>query len=145
MSGFLTASEIGVMKSDFAELLNSPEATNVTITYKVPVDPEVDPAYGTTDAYTWQTKTKKSRCIQKIVTARDEKILAFGILEIGECVLYLPTKLDLSVDEYSSMIFTIVNVEWVPVPRDRKAFYNYLAYRIGNEQISEVVPCKLKH
>ena len=145
MNGFLTSNEIALMKRDFALLLKSPEATTVVITYKVPTAPEVDATYGNVDAYLWTTKTKKSKCIQKILTARDEKILAYGILEIGDCILYLPSDLDLTIDEYSSAVFTIVNIDWIPVPRKQKAFYASLVYRIGDSQISEVIPCKIKH
>lgn len=145
MSGFLTASEILMMKNDFKILLASPEATDVTITYKVPTSPVVEPAYGTVDTSGWITKTKKSKCIQQMINPRDEKLLSFGILEVGDCILHLPTSLDLSVDNYDSMVITIVGVEWVPVPRNREQFYNYLIVRLGQGQLAQVIACKLKH
>jgi hypothetical protein len=146
MIGFLRPSEANLVKRDYKELLASCEAVTLSIAYKVPVNPVYDPVYKVTTADSWTNTViaPSPKAIQQIVKPVHYEVLKWGILEAGDCIFYLPNDIDLSSIDYDTCEITAVNVTWIPVPVKRKEFWNYLIHRLGDSQIGQVIPCKIK-
>lgn len=145
MHNFLTGNEISLIRCDWQTLLNSPEATNVTFRYQeLTGASDKDDVFDVEDGSS-QQQSFTGRVIQEIVKKHDETLLSFGILEVGDVIFYTDIAHDLSVGiEGSLEVVGPNNVEWSPVPRNLKEFYNYLLTRLGNSQLAQVIPCKLK-
>lgn len=144
---FLTGAEVALMKQDFSALLNSPEATDLTFVYASGVGAATpDTVFGLTDyANEEQEVSFTGRGIQQIVGPREESILKWGILEEGDAIFFVSTSQNLDVGIDGSLEIVGPNgVRWSPVPRNLKAFYNYLLTRLGNSQLAQVIPCRLK-
>ena len=144
---FLTAIEAAMMKRDFSSLLNSPEATDLTFTYAFGTGAATpDAVFGVTDyANETQEVSFSGRGLQRIVEPREESILKWGILEEGDAIFYVDIDVNLDVGIDGSLEIVGPNgVRWSPVPRNLKEFYNYLLTRLGNSQVAQVIPCKLK-
>ena len=141
---FLRPHEANLILRDYKELLASPEALVLTINYKTPVTPVFDPVYQVYTAASWTNSTLTPRAIQQIVKPTHNEVLKWGILEAGDCMFYLLNSVDLSVINYDSCEIVAGGVTWIPVPVERKEFYNYLLHRLGSTQVGQVIPAKLK-
>lgn len=147
---FLSANEIALMQSDFSTLLNSPEATTVRFWSMRAADPlDSDDVFHVEDGELEEVSFT-GKAIQHFVKPQDEQLLKFGIVEAGDCIFFTSTDYDL---QFSGCIEGAVTIDapypdnsvsWTPVPRERKEFFNYLITRLGNNQFSQVIPCKLK-
>lgn len=147
--GFLTPQEIQIIKSDFENILRAPEATLVALKHKLPSSVLADDAFGVIDAGEGIITTTSASCLQEIILVqkhgtRFEGILSFGILTFGDCVFYFSKNTDLELGDYESLRIVAEEVEWKPIPKKFKAFYNYLSTRLGNDQVGQVVPCTVK-
>ncbi len=144
---FLMGSEILIVQRDFSALINSPEATELDFVYSSGVGAATtDSVFGVVD-YIDDTQefSFPGRGIQEIVKPRDESLLKWGILEKGDAIFYISKDVDLDVGIDGSLeIQGPNNVRWSPVPKKLKAFHNYLLTRLGNSQLAQVIPCKLK-
>lgn len=142
---FLSGSEIGLIKSDWAALLKSPEATVVTFKRKeLSGGSSVDDVFDVEDGSV-EDQSFTGRAIQQIVKPRDEDLTKWGILEVGDCIFYTDIDHDLSQGLSESLVIEGPNgTEWIPVPRKFKSFHNYLLTRLGSSQLAQVVPCNLK-
>lgn len=145
-SQFLNGIEASLIKRDYECMLaTSCHASVITGEYKTPVSPVTDAVYGIKDAASWDTTYFTGKAIQQIVRKRDEDLLGFGILEAGDCIFYLQTGLDLSQGEEETLeIIDPGELRWIPVPRKQKIFQTYLLHRIGQTQVGQCLPCKLK-
>lgn len=142
---FLTSIERNIIKRDEMRFLNSAECSNIEIHYFLPTNPVEDSVYNHVTADEWEEKIIECRASQKIVTAKDEEILRFGILLNGDCIFHVSKQVDLSVIPYENNCFIrIANIDWIPVPRERKEFYHYLSFRLGDSQVFQPIPCVLK-
>ncbi len=140
----LTPREQVTIKRDFERILErGSEAVMATFSYLEGSAAIVDEVYGTASYSDEETLSVTGMVLQEFIKPRNEKILAYGILDTQDCILYASTSLDLSVGHYDSMEITVENVKWRPVPRDQRAFYQYTISRIGISQIAQVIPCKL--
>lgn len=147
--GFLSQQEIELIKSDFEDVLRSPEATLVTLRHRLPSSVLADDSFGIVDAGEGTITTTSATCLQEIIIdtkhgTRNEGILAFGILTFGDCVFYFSKDTDLELGDYESLRIVAENVEWKPIPKRFGAFYQYLNTRLGNDQVGQVVPCTVK-
>lgn len=144
---FLIGPEILMVQRDFSVLLNSPEATELDFVYFSGVGAATpDAVFGIVDyASETQEISFSGRGIQEIVKPRDESLLKWGILEEGDAIFYISKDVNLDVGIDGSLeIRGPNNVRWSPVPKNLKAFYNYLLTRLGSSQLAQVIPCKLK-
>lgn len=150
----LTQYERNLIKADYKGMVEG-EGSTVTIKYRTPLLPgaqaDVDPVYKNDRRMANATEqTTTAKCIIRIVHERDLKILGFGIVETGDAIFYFLETLNLleplagkPVVE-SSLYFTDPKLgEWVPV-LGAAALVRYLTMIIGNEAISQVVPCTLR-
>ena len=142
----MTPLHIRQMQVDFARLLASPEASDFRAIILTMQGAVLDAVFGMVDATSGvASAVMTGRCIQQIVKPRDKQILEWGILEVGDCILYLSNDMDLTLTENQSIYFVDPsNVEWTPVPVTVKGFENYLYTRLGNSQLGQVIACTLK-
>jgi len=144
---FLMGPEILMVQRDFSALLSSPEATELDFVYSSGVGAATpDTVFGVVDyANETQEITFPGRGIQEIVKPKDESLLKWGILEAGDSIFYISKDVNLDIGIDGSLeILGPNNVRWSPVPKNLKEFYNYLLTRLGNSQLAQVIPCKLK-
>lgn len=147
MRAYLTSSEIALIKGDWAALLNSPEASVVTFEYSVGSGQDDDNAFNVSDYDSVETQSFTGKVIQQIVKPRDEELLKWGIVEIGDSIFYTSIDYNLSPSGAIQGSLEIIDGEGLrhtPVPRIQGAFYKYLITRLGSTQIAQVVPCKVK-
>jgi len=147
MRSFLSSSEITLIKNDWAILLNSPEATTITFEYSIGSGQDEDSAFETSDYDSISTQSFTGKAIQHIVKPRDEDLLKWGIIEVGDAIFYTSTDYDLSpsgIIQGSLDIIDCNGTTYKPVPRKEKNFYDYLITRLGSGQLAQVVPCKIK-
>lgn len=143
---FVNGIEAKLIKRDFECLLaSSCESSIITGEFKTLNSPILDEVYGIQDADSIDTTYFTGKAIQQIVRKRDEDLLGFGILEAGDCIFYIQTALDLSQGEPQTLeIIDPAGLHWVPVPRVQKLYQHYLLHRLGQTQVAQVLPCKLK-
>jgi len=142
---FLNSIEVKLIQRDYECLLaTSCHATTITGEYKTPVNPVVDQVYGITDADSWSVTHFTGKALQQIVLKEDERLLSFGILEVGDAIFYLSTFIDLS--QGYDQTFEIIDPDgtrWIPIPR-KHPLQRYLLHRIAQTQVGQVVPAKIK-
>lgn len=142
----LTPYELAMIGQDFESIINQgSESVVASFEYLlggVPVS--FDDTYGISGFTQPTTETITGMVLQEFIKPRNEKTLAFGVLEVHDCILYASTSLNLNVGIPNSMRIIVQGVRWRPVPKINKAFYNYLLSRLGNLQVGQVIACKLE-
>jgi len=90
-------------------------------------------------------------CVIKVIAPHDQKILAFGILEAGDAILYFldSFKLNEPVCGKAAVPQTIhfidsLGTHWTPILKDAGPLLRHLQMIIANKAIAEVVPCSIK-
>lgn len=154
---FLMPNEMALMKRDFNQMVDRPDGTKVTLrytTYVVPGDePDIDPVYKNDRRVqnTMPVEVEEVPCFQRIVHDRDLKILAFGILEVGDVIFYFKADVNLQEPESGSpavpgslVIVDSLENEWVPVVNLAGPLRRHLAMLIQDNAIAEVIPAKLR-
>lgn len=143
---FLTGVEAALVKRDYeCMLMSSCHSSVITGEYKIPTSPVVDDVYKIVDASSWTAYAFTGHALQKIVTQQDERLLAMGIVEVGDCIFYLSTELDLE-QGYPETLELIDPGEqrWIPNLRRQGEAQRYLLHRLGETQVAQVLPCRLK-
>lgn len=153
-SGFLSSGEISLIKRDFNAICNGPEGTRVVINHYLPSSALADEAFGSVDTDSERqlaSSVSGIGCIQEILVeqkkARHDIVLSFGVMQQGDCIFHFPASRNLKIEQFEALEIVIPgepNVTWIPIPIRFKELYNYLRYRLGNFQISQFVPCKIK-
>jgi hypothetical protein len=145
---FLTSFESKLIRKDFKDFLKSAEPCDLEITYKVPVNPVLDPVYGDTKADQWNsvTVTPTPRASQVIIRPTNEEFLRWGLLRTGDALFYLDSAVDLSAADYKSIVLKVKGqtVEWTLIPLDYSKFEEYLGFRLGNTQVAQVLAARQK-
>jgi hypothetical protein len=153
MFPFLSQAEIGLIQSDFTQMLQG-EGSLVTLTYRTPLlagsSPDPDPVYKfDRRLQDNDLETVSVRCFIQIVHARDLKILGFGIVQVGDAILYFLDTLNLQEPNAGKPVLPSTlfitdphGNKWSPVI-DAGPLKNYLAMTLNNRAISQVVPCVL--
>lgn len=151
----LSPMEMSLIRQDWRSMLHSPEACTVSLKFQtklLPNNPDLDPVYRVDrGAYGDEVEVKCIPCIIQIVNERNLKILGFGIVEVGDALLYFEDTLNLEEPTpgkkpVPETLFFVdsQDVEWVPVPKDAGPLSRFLATELGNQAIVQVVPCTLK-
>jgi len=140
----ISPSEIALIRRDFKEMLRSKEAVDVSITYKTADSPADDLVYGGVTSSTWTSHTINVKAIQKFISIRDVEILKFGILEVGDCLFHFSRGVDLTVVTSDNAVLTANGVDWIPVSRIMSQPAIYSTWSVGNHQIAQVIPARLK-
>lgn len=118
----------------------------------MPNNIDIDPVYRVDrGVYDAEATVENIPCIIQLVHERNLKILSFGVVEVGDALLYLEDTLNMDepvtgkkpVPETLYFIDPQGN-EWVPVPKDAGPLSRFLAMELGNQAIVQVVPCNLK-
>src|SRR4051812_41961527 len=96
----LTATERMLIKSDYRGMVNG-EGSLVTIKYRTLLagggTPDIDPVYKNDRRLAnAEPVTTTAKCLIRIVHERDLKILGFGIIQVGDAILYFLDNLNLA-------------------------------------------------
>lgn len=154
MYPFLSPYERKLVKQDFVQMVDG-EGSTVTIKYRTPLQPtaavDPDPVYKTDRRIQLEPEqVATAKCLIHIVHVKDLRILGFGIVQVGDAVLYFKDTVNLQSPLAGKPVIngTMYFIDphgnqWVPVV-DPGALRNYLAMTLTNDAISEVVPCVLK-
>lgn len=153
----LTPYEMSLIRQDWRQMIQAPEACSVTLrwqTYSQPTGtPVPDQVYKFDTRILDPTEQELSdvRCIIKIVHARDLKILEFGIVEVGDAIFFFEDTINLKepitgkpVAEDTLYFIDPISGKWMPNIRQAGPLRRHLGMIIGNEAIAEVVPARLK-
>lgn len=153
---FLTPSELNLIHVDADIILHSPEATQIEICYRVHEFQKVDPqpAFGIVDRRELTDEVIKCQhgCLQHLVKNRNAIDMQYGWLEVGDCVFFISTDIDLTepiagyrVAKGTLYIVDPNGVKWIPKPtvneQEAKA---YALAMIGDSQIMQTVFCSLE-
>lgn len=140
-------------------MLHAPEASQVSLKFQtllLPANPttnsDLDPVYKVErGTYGKEVEIKCIPCILQIVHERMLKILGFGIVDVGDAILYFEDTFNLQepapgLRPIPETIFFIDSQgnEWVPILKDAGQLKRFLAMELGNQAIAAVVPCNLK-
>ena len=144
MSEFLAAGEILQMRKDFSDLLSSAQGTPITIRYLLSISGATwDETYqqwvGGTKTYT----TVSAQALQQHVKDRDQDLLEFAFVKMGDCVFSILPSIDLEDKEEVTIIDPDGGV-WVPVVVPTRAFYEYIDVRVGSTQIAQSLLTRLQ-
>jgi len=137
MQSFLTQNEINSIFADFDALLNSPEATTITMKWITAHSQPIDPRYGkypTTDVPTWATQDIKA--IVQLVKPTDKAYLDTGILKSGDLIFYC--KHDVVFDSKEAIEFEYNSKPYyplIPTPEELDS----LVTPLGNSQLAQMV------
>lgn len=154
MGPFSTPYERALINTDYAQQVMG-GGTTVDIHYRQYVDgfpANPDPVYKNDRRQLTAEITKQNvPCILKIVEPRDVRILGFGIVEVGDAIIYFLEKIDLQepICEKPAAVNTVYFVDsygtkWNPVLEEVGALKRHLAMIVNNEAMAEVVVCKLR-
>lgn len=142
---FLTAAEARQIRIDFNNNLNAAEASTITGYYSQFTNPTLDEVYSVKDYDAVDLYSITGKALQHIVKPLDIRILSWGILDAGDCIFYFNKNLELNLEELETMYFVDPGGnKWNPVVRNNRAFTEYIRSRLGNTQIAQSVPCKLR-
>jgi hypothetical protein len=151
---FLTSQEITLLQADYDELLDSPEASSITIEYYAfePLEADdIDDVYGTNDRGRRPVISVSICGIHQIVTDRNLALLSFGIFEVGDSIFYIRRDIDLqeAQDGFVAVPESVIfidpgGVRWEPDLQNLGAAQDLLKARIGGIQICQAVPCHLE-
>lgn len=143
----ITPYELAMIGQDYESILNNgSESVVATFEYlQGSVPTSYDDTYGTSGYAVMETKIQTGMVLQEFIKPRNEKTLAYGILDVQDCILYASTSLNLNIGIPGSLRVVIGNVRWRPIPKEKtRPFYNYLISRLGNLQVGQVIACKLE-
>lgn len=151
----LSPAELAIVKADYRSMVQD-DGTVVKLVWKTLVTPAaapvLDPVYKI-DArpQVMADQELTVRCVVKIVSPRDFQLLGFGILEVGDAVLYFLDTLNLQEPVagkpvVSETLYFVDSqaAEWVPVTKEAGPLRRHLAMLLGNQPIATVVPCSLR-
>lgn len=153
---FMMPAEIALMRAEFEKILQSPEATNITVSYHTwenPADPDnEDTVYGVNDKDRKATPVSHPiRALMKIVGERDQKLLAYGLLNVGDCMMYISDTVDLQTPDGTneavagSVVFVDPDgVRWEPKIDVLDESEKNAILRVADAQISQVIPCQIE-
>lgn len=151
----LTSAERTLIKADFVAMVSG-EGSLITIKYRTPLiagaQPDIDPVYKNdrriTDA---QEQTANAKCFMQIIHERNLKILGFGIVQAGDAIFYFLDTLNLQepIAGKPALPNSVYFLDpqqgaWSPITKNIGPLRNYLAMELGNDAISQVVPCSLR-
>lgn len=155
MFGHLMPAEINQIKRDYSDVLKSPEATTVTLKWlslAATASQEVDPIYGTPlGDINPQEQSLGVRVLQHILKPNDLKTYPFAHAEVGWCVFFFPSSLNL--DEPKEDLPAVNNTlyivdpdgsKWEPHLHEEGPKSHHLIFRLGEEQVGQYVLCHPK-
>ena len=94
MFPFLSPHELNLIRRDYADVVRAPESNLITLKYKTyfaPADqPAIDDVYKDDTRLLTQVDSElpNVNCIMQVVHARNLKLLAFGMLNVGDVLFY---------------------------------------------------------
>jgi len=146
MKGFINNRGIARMKTDFAVLLDSPEATEITLHYLASHTGTWEPDEGAYDGGvgTWGSASLKA--ILKIVTMYDKLLINTGAVTVGDCIFFINRSTDIGalLDAHEKRwYFTYRDIKWYPINTD-PAIAEQTTVPLGISQMSQAIPCKRK-
>jgi hypothetical protein len=153
---FMPQAEVNMIKADYERNLRSPEASSVTLRWRTLLAPESSPVKD--EVYGIDTRPQEAdpkektgvAALHQIVSSKDYKMLATGMVQEGDSIFYFSTTLDLgSPNELEPVIPGSLIIEtgdgekWQPKLRESNFLQRHLGLRIGNLQIGQVMVCEL--
>lgn len=154
MYPFMSPYERKLVQQDFVGMVRV-EGSTVTIKYRTPLIPaqpiNPDPVYKTDRRVQLDDEqSTTAKCLIRIVHAKDLKILGFGLVQVGDAILYFLDTLNLEepLTNKPVVVGTLYFIDphgnqWVPVI-DSGPLKHYLAMVLADDAISQVVPCTLR-
>lgn len=141
---FMSAREVNLMRSDFEQNLLSAEAINVTLQYYVQLN-----ANG--EVSTDPILKHNVRAMQKPIKLRDLQNLKDRILEVGDCIFYFSTSLNLNEPVLDSpmaqgtlKVIDPSGLVWSPRVIDGGEASRFLTFHTMNFQLGQALICKLE-
>lgn len=152
---FLTPAEIVLAQRDYEDLINSPEATKVTLSFRVALTNHQgnDDVYGVTNEQLSTTRetAEDVPCLQHILKLRDIQNMPALSIEEGWCVFYFSADLDLEEPlpgkvpiAKSLTIIDPSGVEWEPHLHNNANVSLHLIFRLGDQAVGQPILCHPK-
>lgn len=154
---FISGVERRTIKSDYEQGIRSPEAQRVTLVYRVykASAPSVkDPVYDNVEDREEEPEDKKvpgTPCYQQIVNMRTIKEYAVGFVEVGDCIFWFSTSLDLNEPvEGDAMVPGSFYIEdalgntWIPKLQEAERKKQNLLLLEGSLQVGQPLMCMVK-
>lgn len=148
--------EIALIRRDFADLVRAPESNKITLSYKTwqnPGDsPQIDEVYGTDRRVNSavDVTVPNVQCVMSIVHARDLKLLAFGVINVGDVLFYFLDTINMQEPKAGfplvpdTLFFQdVTGTKWTPV-LDPGPMGHYLVELLRDYGTAQVVAAKLK-
>jgi hypothetical protein len=150
-----TPVEFQMVKSDYRQMILGHDANNIEIRYRTPSAPtltEVDPVYHRDGReYDPVEVVSLQKGVMKIVHERDLKLLAFGIVEVGDAIFYFLDTINLLEPTVGKPVILETlyfrepaGSDWTPNINQAGALKHHLAMTLKDQAIAEVVPAKRK-
>ena len=153
---FLSSAEFNMVRRHHGQAVEG-NGSQVTIHYQTPADQDeaadIDPIYGhdRRTLATYPVTVERVPCLLRVVHGKDLKILSFGIVEVGDIILFFTDLLDLENPKDGKAVapgtlyFTdIYENEWMPILKEVGPLKQHLGLILGNKALTQIVPCTLR-
>ncbi len=145
MYGFMTMGEYSLVMQDYEMMLLSPEATPTWFNIIRKLGGRKNDVYNHTEAFSVSEFSVSTPSLQQIVKPVDDEVLAWGILQAGDCIFYVSNNFNPGWQDTDEVYITTPDgLKWVPVPKTMDGFYKFIRARLGSSQVGQCVPAKLK-
>ena len=141
MSEFLDTSELDLIRQDFVDLVQSPEAMSVTLRWYTYTDPH-DPVY---NDHGDDAGTAENESVKAYFVPIEPKFLEkdFGGVMPGDAIFLFDKDLDIAGRE--RVVFeTPEGARYVPLVKPPQVFYHYTALTLGGETPVQQVYARLE-
>jgi len=144
MTGFLTSSEMAMIRRDFASLIAGAEGTPITIRHRSSItggvwDDTYEEYVGGVSVYT----DISARSLQYHINERDKDLLEFAFVKMGDCLFSVDPSVDLDGLEEVTIIDPD-GVVWVPVTDPTRALGEYIDVRVGSVEVAQTILTRLQ-
>lgn len=144
-SHFIDQNDYGLIMQDFEMLLLSSESVVASFNINRKIGGTLDTVFNVVDSFSVSQIVVTGNAIQQIVKPVDEDILSWAVLESGDCLFYMSIDFDPGNQESDEVyIETPDGLTWIPVPIEMSAFYKFIRARLGQSQVGQCIPAKLK-